>query len=253
MKLSCPWGRSFILSFDVEMDAPPYMSSFRGVDGALDPTLEMLERQGVKATFFTIGILARLRPRVVEAIVEAGHELGSHGLDHKRLDRIPLREAVENVKASLKLLREYYDIVSFRAPNLKLPRGLLPHLASQGVLVDSSVAKYKPPIYLNPTVEYGVLRVPVSYPSSLLRLPWSLLGRIIAGDGDKVMLLHPWELVEIKAPRPDLTLGVGLRVLRNLEETIKYLKSLGYKPITMRETLACPPSPLIKVEGYSQV
>lgn len=217
------------------MDAPPYMSSFRGVDEALNPIIEVLERHKVKATFFTIGVLAKLRPKAVEAIVEAGHELGSHGLDHKRLDRMPLKEAVENVKGSLKLLREYYDVVSFRAPNLKLPGNLLPQLASQGVLVDSSVAKYKPPIYSDPTLEYGILRIPVSYPSSLLRLPWSILGRLVAGDGDKVILLHPWELLEIKAPRPDLTWGTGLRVLRNLERTIVCLKSLGYKFITMKE------------------
>ena len=231
-----PWA---MVTFDVEMDAPPYMDGWRGVDEGLPAILELLEDKGVKATFFTLGILAVRRPRTLEAILDLGHELGSHGLDHRRLDRLPFRDAIHNIWSSLRLLREYYDVVSFRAPNLKLPLSLLPALRLQDVRVDSSVAWYKPPFRFNTTMEYGVLRVPVSYPSSVLRLPWTTLKSLFRPGPNYVILLHPWEVVRLKCSvRPDLTMGVGGGVLRNLGRLIDHLRSHGYRFKTVRELLA---------------
>jgi peptidoglycan/xylan/chitin deacetylase (PgdA/CDA1 family) len=231
-----PWA---IVTFDVEMDAPPYMSGWRGVDEGLPAILEVLDEKGVKATFFTLGLLAVRKPRAIKAILDPGHEIGSHGFDHKRLDRLPLREAIHNIGLSLKLLRDYYDVVSFRAPNLKLPPSLIPALRLQGVKVDSSISWYKPPFKIAPLIEYGILRVPASYPSSVLRLPWRVLKTLFKPGLDYVILLHPWEVVDLKCgSRPDLTVGVGGRVLGNLSALIDHLRSHGYMFKTMRELLA---------------
>ncbi len=228
-----------IVTFDVEMDAPPYMDGWRGVDEGLPAILELLEEKRVKATFFTLGLLAIKRPGAVEAILNSGHELGCHGLDHRRLDRLPLRDAISNIWLGLKLLREYYEVVSFRAPNLKLPSSLIPALKLQGVRVDSSIAWYKPPFRLNPVLEHGVLRVPASYPSSVLRLPWKALKTIFKPGPNYVILLHPWEVVDLRCTaRPDITVGVGRRVLDNLGRLLDHLKSHGYRFKTMRELLA---------------
>lgn len=225
-----------MISFDVEMDAPPYMSSWRGVDEGLPKILEVLEREGVKATFFTIGMLSTVRPRAIYSIVEAGHELACHGYDHKRLDKLPLREAANNIKMCMKALRDFDEVVSFRAPNLKLPPPLLHVLREERVKIDSSVAWYKPPFRLRPSIEAGVLRVPASFPSSFTRLPPPVVKALLSLSRDYVILTHPWEYVEIRgSPRPDLTVGTGKRVVENLSYIIRVLKSRGVEIVTMKE------------------
>ena len=55
-------------------------------DGPNDPytcrLLEVLERHGVKATFFLIGQFVQQKPGIARAVVNAGHAIGSHTWDH---------------------------------------------------------------------------------------------------------------------------------------------------------------------------
>lgn len=48
--------------------------------------LEIFGTAGVKATFFTLGWVGERQPGLIRAIVEAGHELASHGYGHARVD-----------------------------------------------------------------------------------------------------------------------------------------------------------------------
>ena len=58
-------------------------------DGPNDPytwrTLEVLERHGVKATFFLIGQYVQQKPEIARAVVAAGHAIGSHTWSHPNL------------------------------------------------------------------------------------------------------------------------------------------------------------------------
>ena len=58
-------------------------------DGPNDPytgqLLEVLERHGVKATFFLLGQFVSARPELARAVVEAGQAIGSHGYNHHNL------------------------------------------------------------------------------------------------------------------------------------------------------------------------
>jgi len=58
-------------------------------DGPNDPytwqVMEVLERQRVKATFFLIGQFVQKKPEIARALVEAGHEIGSHTWSHPNL------------------------------------------------------------------------------------------------------------------------------------------------------------------------
>ena len=53
-----------------------------GARVAVPLILELLERRGVKATFFVPGVVAESYPDRVSAIVAAGHELAIHGFTH---------------------------------------------------------------------------------------------------------------------------------------------------------------------------
>ncbi|HLI62104.1 MAG TPA: polysaccharide deacetylase family protein, partial [Terriglobales bacterium] len=58
-------------------------------DGPNDPytwrMMEVLERHGVKATFFLLGRFVQQRPDVARALVAGGHAIGVHTWDHPNL------------------------------------------------------------------------------------------------------------------------------------------------------------------------
>ncbi len=47
------------------------------------PTLDLLDRYGARATFFTVGVFAELYPYLIDEIVARGHTLGSHLWTHQ--------------------------------------------------------------------------------------------------------------------------------------------------------------------------
>lgn len=46
--------------------------------------LDVLERQGVRATFFMVGDHVERYPETARAVFDAGHEIGAHGMRHVR-------------------------------------------------------------------------------------------------------------------------------------------------------------------------
>jgi peptidoglycan/xylan/chitin deacetylase (PgdA/CDA1 family) len=58
-------------------------------DGPNDPhtlrLLEVLERHGVRATFFMLGKFVAARPDIARAVAEAGHAIGNHTWGHPNL------------------------------------------------------------------------------------------------------------------------------------------------------------------------
>ncbi len=52
--------------------------------------LELLEKHGGLGTFFVLGWVADRHPEMIRAIAAAGHEIASHGWDHRRVtDQTP--------------------------------------------------------------------------------------------------------------------------------------------------------------------
>src|SRR4051812_7123551 len=87
----------FILSFDVEEHDRVEAASGLTISPALKEhyagrvapvtrwLLDRLEERGIRATFFIVGQFARHDPALVRAIHRAGHEVASHGWDHRRV------------------------------------------------------------------------------------------------------------------------------------------------------------------------
>ncbi|MGC9210419.1 MAG: polysaccharide deacetylase family protein [Acidilobus sp.] len=222
------------LSFDVEPDAPPYLNGLRGVDESLPGILDVLDELRVKATFFVVGRVALERQRIVKEIVDRGHEIGGHGYNHERLDRLTPSEAEAAIEKSISILRRFYDVTSFRAPNLKLPRYLLGALRARGVKVDSSLALYKPPFAREPACQDGVLRVPVTVTSSVLRspVPAGLLASLTRLRY-VTLFLHPWEFVRVRHWRPDIWLWTGPGLYLKLKSLVKAYTAKGFDIATI--------------------
>lgn len=56
--------------------------------------LTALARAGVRATFFPLVYRAERHPDLVRAVLDAGHEIGLHGIDHTRLTTLPAHRVV---------------------------------------------------------------------------------------------------------------------------------------------------------------
>lgn len=107
--------------------------------------LDLYEKYGVKSTFFVLGKLAELRPNVVKQIVARGHEVASHGYQHERdraFDVMPLEDQIAELKFSKDLLEQIAgtEVISFRAPALRVNADTPVALREAGYKFDSSVA-----------------------------------------------------------------------------------------------------------------
>lgn len=231
--------RLAVITFDVEHDCPPYLDTYRGVEEGLPRILELLAEKGVRAVFYFTADAAKRYPGLARRVVDEGHELGSHGYVHERLDKLPPGSAARAIFKSAVVLSKYTDrLASFRAPNLQLPGYLLPALTAAGFAVDSSLATYKPPFPKSPCIHGGLLRVPASATSSILRLPWRIQRPIHGRMGSPaVYFSHPWEYVDMRGRvlRPDCVFNTGEKALRLLGRLIDYLRSAGWRLVTMAE------------------
>jgi peptidoglycan/xylan/chitin deacetylase (PgdA/CDA1 family) len=78
------YGRTFI-----GLEPGSHLLALTYDDGPNDPytwrMIEVLERHGVKATFFLIGQYVQQKPEIARALVAAGHAIGSHTWSHPNL------------------------------------------------------------------------------------------------------------------------------------------------------------------------
>jgi peptidoglycan/xylan/chitin deacetylase (PgdA/CDA1 family) len=72
-----------------------------GPDDLTPRYLDLLDRYGVPATFFVMGDLTEARPGAIREYLRRGHQVGSHGYDHKRFTAIsPLELRRQIVKTA---------------------------------------------------------------------------------------------------------------------------------------------------------
>jgi len=77
-------------------------------DGPNDPytghLMEVLDRHGVKATFFLLGRLVEQRSDIARALAEAGHAIGNHSWDHPNLiftSAVETRRQIERTQGAI--------------------------------------------------------------------------------------------------------------------------------------------------------
>lgn len=192
------------------------------IERNVDLLLEMLDDAGVHATFFTLGWIASRYPRTVVRIVDAGHELASHGYAHQRASE----QTPEQFRADLARARDVLEqvagvrITGYRAPSFSIGRSnAWAHdvVVETGHLYSSSVFPVVHDHYGTPDAPRFAHRLPnglVEIPPSTVRwgsrnwpiggggwfrlLPYTVsawgLRRINMVDGQPaVVYYHPWE------------------------------------------------------------
>jgi peptidoglycan/xylan/chitin deacetylase (PgdA/CDA1 family) len=77
--------------------------------------LDILERHGARATFFVIGRQARHHPDILRRMVNAGHTIGNHTMDHPLFLAASSRERRRQIRAGAEAIAPY-GLPLFRPP-----------------------------------------------------------------------------------------------------------------------------------------
>lgn len=113
---------------------------------AMPPLLALYARFNARATFFFTANFARLSPRTVRSVAEAGHEVACHGYDHRDYyDVLPYGKQLQFLKKSKAIIEDIagIEVLSFRAPALRVNGDTVRALEEAGFRYDSSVSSQR--------------------------------------------------------------------------------------------------------------
>ena len=260
--------RKHALSFDVEeffhvanLRAHfPTMDSWEDapsrIDVGMNSVLDVLAANDARATFFFLGWVAERRPDLVLRVHEAGHEVASHGYDHRFIGDVGQEGIEEHLGRTEEAILSagVPRPVGFRASTFTINRDTfwaLEALASRGYHYDSSIHPVHHPTYGIPDFEPGIsvvntdageiVEFPVStYPAFGRNLPVggggyfrllpgflhrAALGRLERMGRPTAIYLHPWEF-DPEQPRYDAPLLKRFRHYLNLDRSLPRLERL---------------------------
>ena len=190
-----------------------------------DAVLSLFDEAGVKATFFTLGWVAERYPALIRRIVDAGHEIASHGYGHDRVFTFTPGEFAADLERSRKLIEDAagQQVRGYRAPSFSIDkRTPWAHeiLSEQGYEYSSSVAPVKhdhygwaeaPRFAFRPvagsdfleipvtTAEFGPKRLAAGGGGFFRLLPYAFSSwaiRQVNGRDERpaIIYFHPWEI-----------------------------------------------------------
>jgi len=116
--------------------------------------LDIYAKYGIKSTFFFTGYIAKLYPDIVKMIIKDGHEVASHGKSHLKengFDIMPFEKQKRHLEESKKLLEDIsgQEVISFRAPALRVNENTPRALIETGYKIDSSIASQRFDFFLS--------------------------------------------------------------------------------------------------------
>jgi polysaccharide deacetylase family protein (PEP-CTERM system associated) len=240
--------------------------------------LELSAARGVRGTWFVLGWVAERHPVLVRELVAGGHEVASHGWDHRRVTSQTPAEFRDSVRRTKALLQDLAGqaVLGFRAPSYSIVPGrewALDILVEEGYRYDSSLVPVRRPGYGFPggQRDIHVLERPsgrlIEVPPATLRLAgvnvpggggaWfrllpaaltrAALAQAARRGASATFYVHPWE---IDPEQPRLPVGRLTRIrhyggLARMHGRLdRLLAEYRFRPIA--ETLALRP-PLVLV------
>jgi len=232
--------------------------------------LELFAKRDAKATFFCLGWIAERLPELIQEIHAAGHEIGSHGYDHRLLPDLGQEGFREDLERTATILQGITGErpTAFRACTWSIGKKTpwaMAELMRSGITLDSSIQPVRHPDYGvpgAPTTPY-VVRTDDGELLEFPPLTWDVLGKHVpVGGGGYLRLLplgfmrrglaqkerlgvpgciylHPWE-VDPDQPRQPLGGLRGFRHYVNLSRTHAKLDRLlrDYKFASLTTALA---------------
>jgi polysaccharide deacetylase family protein (PEP-CTERM system associated) len=218
--------------------------------------LELFAATKVRATFFVLGWVAEQFPALVRRIVLEGHELASHGYEHRLVYSQTAQEFRQDLRRARIALEQAggCPVVGYRAPSFSIVRHsmwALDVLIEEGYVYDASIYPIRHDRYGVPdwdrevhsierpggriwelpgsTLRVAGTNLPIGGGGYFRLLPYGWtrygIGRLNAAGQPAVFYLHPWEIDPGQPRIPAGRLSV-LRHYRNLSQTEPRLRRL---------------------------
>ena len=225
------------------------------VERNVDRLLALFADAGAHATFFTLGWIAKRHPATVRAIVAGGHELASHGSEHRRAHEQEPAAFLADIRDAKALLEDVGGcrVHGYRAPSFSVGPAnpwAFECIASAGYRYSSSVYPIRHDHYGAPSaprfpheVVPGLIEVPVAtlrlmntnFPAGgggyFRLLPYRVSRWSLARINDverrpAVFYVHPWELDDEQPRVAGVSAKTRFRHYLNLARTAPRLKRL---------------------------
>jgi polysaccharide deacetylase family protein (PEP-CTERM system associated) len=234
------------------------------IERNIERILALFANADARGTFFTLAWIAERYPHVVRRIVDAGHELASHGSEHRRADGQSRAEFLSDVGRAKAMLEDIGGcaVKGYRAPSFSVMRGnlwVMEALAEAGYRYSSSTYPIAhdnygipeaPRFAFHPLPGDPFLEIPVTSLRRLGRnwpcggggyfrlLPYGLskfaLDSVKRQEGRPcVFYFHPWEIDPGQPRVPGAPLKSRLRHYTNLgrmeAKLARLLKAFAWK------------------------
>jgi polysaccharide deacetylase family protein (PEP-CTERM system associated) len=226
------------------------------VERNTDRLLDIFAAAGARATFFTLGWVAERHPRLIRRIVAEGHELASHGYNHRRADTQTPAEFRDDVTKAKTILEDAGGaaIRGYRAATFSIgPKNwwAFEVLAETGHDYSSSIYPITHDLYGMPEcsraafqeARSGITEIPLTTVRCMGRnlpcsgggyfrlLPYAFtrwaMRRVNSADGRPcIFYLHPWEIDPHQPRQSQAPLKSRLRHYTNLGGTEGRLRRL---------------------------
>ena len=187
--------------------------------------LDLFAEAEAKATFFTLGWVAERHPALIRRIVDAGHEVASHGYDHARVFNFDRAGFAVDIRKAREILQDCsgHAVTGYRAPSFSIDARnpwAFDVLADHGYAYSSSVApivhdhygwREAPRFSFRPVAGSGLVEIPVTtamlgqrrlaaggggffrvLPYTFSR--WAIRQVNQREDRPAVFYFHPWEI-----------------------------------------------------------
>lgn len=219
--------------------------------------LDILEKAGVKGTLFFLGVVAEKHPKILKEAINQGHEIASHGYDHRLVSSLSIEEFEVDIKRSTEIIESIIGekIYGYRAPTFSLDISSKSHidiLKKYGYKYDSSYfplgwkSNTKEFLSKDPfRIDHDFWEIPLSTSKILSidlpigggyfrlyprRINENLIKRSLKVR-DTIIYLHPWEFLndhpfypKSKFARFRHTVNIG----NNTISKLKSILSKGY-------------------------
>lgn len=115
------------------------------VDRNVREILDLFDEVEAKATFFTLGWVAQRHGALLREVASRGHEIASHGWDHRRVFTMDRGEFADDIRRARVAIEDAAGVrvTGYRAPSFSIDRRTpwaFRELAEQGYAYSSSVA-----------------------------------------------------------------------------------------------------------------
>lgn len=160
--------------------------------------LDELAKCQARATFFIVGQASVHNPELIRSIHREGHEVASHGWDHRRVSDMDTRQFHDDARKTKDALEQVIGapVVGYRAPTFSIGRGnpwAIDVLADLGFAYDSSVYPVRHDRYGVPAAPREPFLV-AGLEREILELPpatWRVLGNNLPMGGGGYFRLFP--------------------------------------------------------------